>query len=154
MDGGKGTLLLRTKDPEYYESVGGIGLDMTEGDIRAKYGDSDTILPRTSSDGIPDKANYRTGEQSLSIEHGRTLYRGKNRSFFIEPQVQLVLGHLNDTSYITERGTHVERDSLNSAIGRLGIVLGKTKDSGEHPYDYYLKASLLHEFGGSQWRNP
>ena len=33
----------------------------------------------------PDKANYRTGEQSLSIEHGRTLYRGKDRSFFIEP---------------------------------------------------------------------
>lgn len=25
----------------------------------------------------PDKANYRTGEQSLSIEHGRTLYGGR-----------------------------------------------------------------------------
>ena len=44
----------------------------------------------------------------------------------------------------------MERGSLNSAIGRLGIVLGKTKDNGEHPYDYYLKASVLHEFGGSQ----
>ena len=33
----------------------------------------------------PDKANYCTGEQSLSIEHGRTLYGGRNRSFFIEP---------------------------------------------------------------------
>lgn len=117
-------------------------------DIVAKIGRDDTTINTYGP--YPDKANYRTGEQSLSIEHGRTLYRGKDRSFFIEPQVQLVLGHLNDTSYTTERGTHVERDSLNSAIGRLGIVLGKTKDNGEHPYDYYLKASVLHEFGGSQ----
>lgn len=117
-------------------------------DIVAKIGRDDTTINTYGP--YPDKANYRTGEQSLSIEHGRTLYRGKDRSFFIEPQVQLVLGHLNDTSYTTERGTHVKRDSLNSAIGRLGIVLGKTKDNGEHPYDYYLKASVLHEFGGSQ----
>lgn len=117
-------------------------------DIVAKIGRDDTRIDTYGP--YPDKANYRTGEKSLSIEHGRTLYRGKDKSFFIEPQVQLVLGHLNDTSYTTERGTHVERDSLNSAIGRLGIVLGKTKDNGEHPYDYYLKASLLHEFGGSQ----
>ena len=117
-------------------------------DIVAKIGRDDTTIHTYGP--YPDKADYRTGEQSLSIEHGRTLYRGKDRSFFIEPQVQLVLGHLNDTSYTTERGTHVKRDSLNSAIGRLGIVLGKTKDNGEHPYDYYLKASVLHEFGGSQ----
>lgn len=117
-------------------------------DIVAKIGRDDTTINTYGP--YPDKGNYRTGEQSLSIEHGRTLYRGKDRSFFIEPQVQLVLGHLNDTSYTTERGTHVERDSLNSVIGRLGIVLGKTKDNGKHPYDYYLKASVLHEFGGSQ----
>lgn len=117
-------------------------------DIVAKIGRDDTTINTYGP--YPDKANYRTGEQSLSIEHGRTLYRGKDRSFFIEPQVQLVLGHLNDTSYTTERGTHVERDSLNSVIGRLGIVLGKTKDNGEHPYDYYLKTSVLHEFGGGQ----
>lgn len=117
-------------------------------DIVVKIGRDDTTIHTYGP--YPDKADYRTGEQSLSIEHGRTLYRGKDRSFFIEPQVQLVLGHLNDTSYTTERGTHVERDSLNSAIGRLGIVLGKTKDNGEHPYDYYLRASVLHEFGGGQ----
>lgn len=117
-------------------------------DVVAKIGRDDTTIHTYGP--YPDKADYRTGEQSLSIEHGRTLYRGKGRNFFIEPQVQLVLGHLNDTSYTTERGTHVERDSLNSVIGRLGIVLGKTKDNGEHPYDYYLKTSVLHEFGGGQ----
>ncbi len=117
-------------------------------DIVAKIGRDDTTINTYGP--YPDKGDYRTAEQSLSIEHGRTLYSGKDRSYFIEPQVQLVLGHLNDTSYTTERGTRVERDSLNSAIGRLGIVFGKTKDNGEHPYDYYLKASVLHEFGGSQ----
>ena len=28
--------------------------------------------------------------------------------------------------------------------------MGKTKDNGEHPYDYYLKVSVLHEFGGDK----
>lgn len=92
-------------------------------DIVAKIGRDDTTINTYGP--YPDKANYRTGEQSLSIEHGRTLYRGKDRSFFIEPQVQLVLGHLNDTSYTTERGTHVERDSLNSAIGGWGLFLAR-----------------------------
>lgn len=52
-------------------------------DIVAKIGRDDTTI---NTYGLyPDKANYRTGEQSLSIEHGRTLYRGKDRRFFIEP---------------------------------------------------------------------
>ena len=38
----------------------------------------------------------------------------------------------------------------DSAIGRLGILFGKRVTEGEHPYDYYLKFSVLHEFGGSR----
>ncbi|WP_301873380.1 hypothetical protein [Acidaminococcus intestini] len=39
----KGTLLMRTTEPRYYESVGGIGLDMTEDTVRAKYGSPDRM---------------------------------------------------------------------------------------------------------------
>lgn len=94
-------------------------------DIVAKIGRDDTTINTYGP--YPDKGDYRTAEQSLSVEHGRTLYRGKDRSYFIEPQVQLVLGHLNDTSYTTERGTRVERDSLNSAIGRLGLFWARQR---------------------------
>lgn len=117
-------------------------------DVVAKFGRDDSHISTFGP--YPDSADYRTDEQSLSIEYGKTIYRGKKREFFIEPQVQLVFGHLNDVSYTTARKTHVERDSFNSTIGRLGIVLGKTHDQGRHPFDYYLKASVLHEFGDSQ----
>ena len=117
-------------------------------DVVAKFGRDDSHISTFGP--YPDSADYRTDEQSLSIEYGKTIYRGKKREFFIEPQVQLVFGHLNDVSYTTVRKTLVERDSFNSTIGRLGIVLGKTHDQGRHPFDYYLKASVLHEFGDSQ----
>lgn len=117
-------------------------------DVVAKFGWDDSHISTFGP--YPDSADYRTAEQSLSIEYGKTLYRGKDREFFIEPQAQLVFGHLNDVSYTTARKTHVERDSFNSTIGRFGIVLGKTHDQGRHPFDYYLKASVLHEFGDSQ----
>ena len=117
-------------------------------DVVAKFGRDDSHISTFGT--YPDSADYRTDEQSLSIEYGKTIYRGEKREFFIEPQVQLVFGHLNDVSYTTARKTHVERDSFNSTIGRLGIVLGKTHDQGRHPFDYYLKASVLHEFGDSQ----
>lgn len=42
-DRSKGTLLLRTTEPRYYESVGGIGIDMTEDAVRAKYGSPDRM---------------------------------------------------------------------------------------------------------------
>lgn len=117
-------------------------------DVVAKFGRDDSHISTFGP--YPDSADYRTDEQSLSIEYGKTIYRGEKREFFIEPQVQLVFGHLNDVSYTTARKTHVERDSFNSTIGRFGIVLGKTHDQGRHPFDYYLKASVLHEFGDSQ----
>lgn len=36
--------------------------------------------------------------------------------------------------------------SYDSAIGRLG----KRVTEGDHPYDYYLKFSRFHEFGGDR----
>lgn len=43
MDERKGILLMRTKAAKYYESVGGIGLDMPEKEVLAKYGKPDKI---------------------------------------------------------------------------------------------------------------
>lgn len=41
----------------------------------------------------------------------------------------------------------MRQDSFHSAIGRLGIILGKKQKEGDHPHDFYLKTSILHEFG-------
>lgn len=39
---------------------------------------------------------------------------------------------------------HVSQDGMTSFIGRLGVAAGKATDKG----NFYLKASLLHEFSG------
>ena len=47
--------------------------------------------------------------------------------------------------YTTKNGTGVYTDALDSAVGRLGVAVGREFDRG----NVYFKASALHEFGGS-----
>lgn len=117
-------------------------------DVVARVGRDDSHISTWGP--YPDKADYRTREQSLSVEYGKTLYLDKDKELFLEPQSQLVLGHLSSTRYTTSRGTDVYREGYNSAIGRLGILIGKSHKEGKHPFDYYGKVSWLHEFGGAQ----
>jgi len=66
----KGTLLLRTPEAQYYESVGGIGLDMPATEVQAKYGSPDAIQsvkPWTQL----DTWQYRKLGLELTIRHGR-----------------------------------------------------------------------------------
>lgn len=116
-------------------------------DIVAKVGRNDTSLHTYGE--YADRASYREDEKSLSLEYGKTLSIG-NEGYFFETQAQFVFGHLGSNSYTTRRGTHVHEDSFDSAIGRLGFVLGKKEKNGENPHDFYLKASVLHEFGGDR----
>lgn len=115
-------------------------------DVVAKWGRDDTSLK--SWGGYPDSANYRTWNESLSVEWGKTFTR--DDGLFLEPQAQMVLGRLGSKDYTTSRGKTVHMGSYDSAIGRLGLLLGRRVTKGEHPYDYYLKFSLLHEFGGER----
>ncbi len=55
----------------------------------------------------------------------------------------MVFGHLGSKDYTTRRGKTVHMGGYDSAIGRLGILFGKRVTEGEHPYDYYLKFSVL-----------
>lgn len=115
-------------------------------DVVAKWGRDDTELHSWGR--YPDSANYRTWNESLSVEFGKT-FTGDNGLFF-EPEAQMVFGHLGSKDYTTSRGKTVSMGSYDSAIGRLGILLGKRVTNRENPYDYYLKFSVLHEFGGER----
>lgn len=115
-------------------------------DVVAKWGRDDTSLK--SWGGYPDSANYRTHNESLSVEWGKTFTR--DDGLFVEPEAQMVFGHLGSKNYTTSRGKKVSMGSYDSAIGRLGVLFGKRVTGEEHPYDYYLKTSVLHEFGGER----
>lgn len=80
----KGTLLLRTPEAQYNESVGSIGLDMPAKEVQAKYGSPDTIQqvkPWTQL----DTWQYRKLGLELTMRHGRVwiikMYKNGDRHF-------------------------------------------------------------------------
>ena len=114
-------------------------------DAVAKWGRDDVNLHTSGS--YPDQANYRTRAASLSLEYGKTM-KLNDKGVFLEPQAQLVYGHLGSTHYTTAREKQVHMDDYDSFIGRVGFVFGRRTPDATKPLDYYLRLSALHEFGG------
>ena len=81
---------------------------------------------------------------SLSGEYGRKKAID-DRGWYIEPQGQLTLGYLGGDDYTTTNGIDVSQGGIRSALGRLGFNIGKDIDVKTN---IYVKANLLHEFGG------
>ena len=111
--------------------------------VTARYGMVSTDLE--SYGDYPDKAEYKQHAYSVSVEYGKRF--DMERGFFVEPQAQFTLGRLGSIDYTTDRGANGYIDSMNSAIGRIGFVMGQ-KITGDS--DIYLKADLLHEFAGER----
>ena len=93
------------------------------------------------------KADYDTWAYGISAEYG---YRQDlNAGWFVEPQAELSLGHMGSADYTTSNEVSVKQDSVNSAVTRIGILGGKEFTIGGRPSNAYVKASLLHDFGGN-----
>ena len=111
--------------------------------VTARYGMVSTDLE--SYGDYPDKAEYKQHAYSVSVEYGKRFELEKG--FFVEPQAQFTLGRLGSIDYTTDRGANGYIEGMNSAIGRIGFVMGQ-KITGDS--DIYLKADLLHEFAGER----
>lgn len=123
-----------------------LGDDGSYTDVVAKAGRNDGTIHTYENN---DNGSYREQVRSLSVEYGKTMRIG-DTGYFMEPQIQFTLGHLGSYSYTTDGGTRVHQDGFDSAIARAGFVFGRTHREGAHPYDVYVKASILHEFGGDR----
>ena len=111
--------------------------------VTARAGMFDTDLK--SYGDFPDKASYKEHAYSISVEYGQRF--DYQQGLFFEPQAQFTLGHLSGISYTTDRGANGYIEGLNSAIGRIGFIMGQKVKNGS---DIYLKADLLHEFAGKR----
>ena len=111
--------------------------------VTARYGMVSTDLE--SYGDYPDKAEYKQHAYSVSVEYGKRITLDKN--WFIEPNAQFTLGRLGSIDYTTDRGANGYIEGMNSAIGRIGFVMGQKITGGS---DIYLKADLLHEFAGER----
>ena len=93
------------------------------------------------------KADYDTWAYGISAEYG---YRQDlNAGWFVEPQAELSLGHIGSVDYTMSNGGRIENDGVDSAVTRVGILCGKEFTIGGRPSNAYVKASLLHDFGGN-----
>lgn len=116
-------------------------------DVVARYNRDDAHV--STYGGYPDRADWRSHDISASVEYGRTI-PVSDKGYFVEPQAQFQLGHLGSYHAATLRGKTVQADGYDSAIGRIGFVAGRRGKDASHPFDWYIKGSLLHEFGGSR----
>ena len=80
----KGTLLLHAPNAQYYESVGGIGLDMPATEVQAKYGSPDSIQSVKPWIQLETWQYQKLGLE-LTMRHGRVwiikMYRNGDRHF-------------------------------------------------------------------------
>lgn len=92
------------------------------------------------------KADYDTWAYGISAEYG---YRQQlNAGWFVEPQAELSLGRMGSADYTTSNDVTIRQDAVNSAVVRLGFLGGKEFTIGGRASNAYVKASLLHDFGG------
>ena len=116
-------------------------------DVVARYNRDDAHV--STYGGYPDQADWRSHDISASVEYGRTIPVSDN-GYFMEPQTQFQIGHLGSYHATTLRGKTVQADGYDSAIGRIGFVAGRRVQDARHPFDWYIKGSVLHEFGGDR----
>ena len=90
--------------------------------------------------------DYNNTGTSLSLEYGKRIKR--ENGFYIDPSAELILSRLSGESFDARTNTgstvHINSDAVNSAIGRLGIGIGKEAKNS----NVFLKAALAHEFSG------
>lgn len=81
----------------------------------------------------------------FSLEYGRKKILSSS-GWYAEPQMQMTLGRLMGDSYLLTNGVQVRQKNADSALGRIGLQIGKDIDGDTH---VYAKINLLHEFAGS-----
>lgn len=93
--------------------------------------------------------DYDAWAYGISAEYG---YRKQlNQKWFVEPQAQVMFGHIGSGDHTTDNGLNVKQSSINPAWGRLGVLIGhdfKGRD-GEQKGNVYLRGSWLKGLGGA-----
>ena len=133
--------------------IGGLALYGTKQHDDGRYLDIIARGNRLSNDyklysvgGQRVNGDYHTYGTSLSAEYGKRIK--KENGFYIDPSVEFIVGRLNGVSYdasvVGGGSMHVKADAVNSAVGRLGIGIGKETEKS----NIFAKLALAHEFSG------
>ena len=119
-------------------------------DVIAKAGKLSNKFTAYNKYSAPVLRNYVEGKYDtygygISAEYGKKIRMGKG---FVTPQAELTWSRLSSDSFDaaapTGESMRVSQSSVNSLVGRLGVVAGVESNKG----NFYAKANLFHEFDG------
>lgn len=121
-------------------------------DVIVKGGKLDNDYTVYNDMGHKLEGDYDTWGLSLSAEYGRRMQM--QNGFYIDPSVQFTIGRIAGADYSAtsdfldskglKKDMYVSQDAFTSAIGRIGLGMGKTTDKAM----FYTKFALTHEFSG------
>ncbi|WP_405384177.1 autotransporter outer membrane beta-barrel domain-containing protein [Phascolarctobacterium sp.] len=96
--------------------------------------------------------DYDTWGASISAEYGKRFESANG--FYFDPSIEFTVGRVASQDYNASSDyldgygrnklMNVDQDAFTSAIGRLGLAVGKKLDKGS----YYAKLAVAHEFAG------
>ena len=121
-------------------------------DVIVKGGKLDNDYTVYNDMGHKLEGDYDTWGLSLSAEYGRRMQM--QNGFYIDPSVQFTVGRVAGADYSAasdfldskglKKDMYVSQDAFTSAIGRIGLGMGKTTDKAM----FCTKFALAHEFSG------
>lgn len=118
-------------------------------DVTAKWAQLSNDFDIVNSSGNTVSADYDNDVYSLGIESGHKFTPLKDKSWFVEPEVQLQYTHVTGAGYRTSQGSRLEQDSFDSVVTRVGFRLGRTSSESSKT-SLYFKADWLREWSGDQ----
>lgn len=128
-------------------------------DVMAKIGQVQSDFNFATTTGVADSGDVDQMGYIFGVEAG---HRFSGETLFIEPQIGLVYSYL-DSDSTTTSNREVDLDSVESLIGRAGVMFGG--NFAQDRASVYGRAFVAHDFkgdvegraralsAGSQWRN-
>lgn len=103
-------------------------------------------------DGTGVRGTYRNWGVGVSAEVGKKSFINAQKTWFVEPQLQLAYYRIHGDNFTLSNGMKVKQGNFNSLTGRLGVALGRDIKSseGQDKGQVYLRAGVKNEFLGKQ----
>lgn len=103
-------------------------------------------------DGTGVRGTYWNWGVGVSAEVGKKSFINAQKTWFVEPQLQLAYYRIHGDNFTLSNGMKVKQGNFNSLTGRLGLALGRDIKSseGQNKGQVYLRAGVKNEFLGKQ----
>lgn len=113
-------------------------------DVILKVGRYNTDYTVYAETGDKIRGDFSNTGVAVSAEYGRKKALSSD-GWYIEPQAQLSLGYFSGDTYHTSNGINIDQDNIWSAVGRIGVNIGKDLSDKSQ---VYVKANWYHDFAG------